>query len=258
MPPGIVTALHYIPVGEVQTTAEIRKGIDIIEQNNLDYPFKLNWNIVESLPVHEHVKRGCTDRDEYIENYKESLKNLAQCGITIVCYNFMPVLDWLRTNVMFELEDGSRALFHNIVDLVIFDLFILKRRGAENNYDPEILEEARKKNSLMNKDDKEVLQESLLMTLPGDKNSFTLEKLRHGLDGYADVSEKDLKDNLICFPGGVIPTAEEVGVMLAIHPDDPPWPVLGLPRVVSIASDLQSIFRTDLVRQKSCRGWQTG
>lgn len=240
---GVVTALHHIPVGEVWTEEEIRKRIELLEESNRNLHFELQWNVVESLPVHEHIKQGKADRDEYIEKYKTSLANLAKCGITRVCYNFMPVLDWLRSNVKYQLEDGSSALLYDYVDVAIFDLFILKREAAEKDYENTILEKAKEKYSHMDQQEIAVLEESLLMALPGDEKGFTLEKLRKGIRNYEAISEDQLRENLVYFLEAVIPTADELGVNLAIHPDDPPWPVLGLPRVVSSAEDLEYIFK---------------
>ncbi|WP_373056631.1 mannonate dehydratase [Zunongwangia sp. H14] len=239
---GVVTALHHLPVGEVWTVEEIEKRKKLLEDSNKEHPFPLHWNVVESLPVHEHIKQARPDREKYIENYKQSLRNLGKCGITRVCYNFMPVLDWLRTNVRYELEDGSTALLHNLEDLIVFDLFILKRENAEADYDAEMVEKAKAKHAEMKEEELEVLKASLLMALPGDKKGFTLEKLRNGLKDYEGISAEKLRENLVEFLKEVVPVAEEAGVVMAIHPDDPPWPVLGLPRVVSKASDLEYIF----------------
>lgn len=240
---GVVTALHHIPVGEVWSIDEIEKRKSLLEESNKNFSFPLHWNVVESLPVHEHIKQGKPDRDEYIDKYKKSLRNLGKSGINRVCYNFMPVLDWLRTNVKYRLEDGSTALLHNLEDLIIFDLYILKRENASKDYDAELLEKARDKYSEMKAEELEILKKSLLMALPGDEKGFTLEKLRKGLEDYKDISAEELRGNLVYFLSEVIPVAEEVGVKMAIHPDDPPWSVLGLPRVVSRASDLEYIFK---------------
>lgn len=239
---GVVTALHHIPVGEVWSTAEIEKRKTLLEESNKRNPFFLHWNVVESLPVHEHIKQGKTDKTEYIENYKQSLRNLGKSGITRVCYNFMPVLDWLRTNVRYELEDGSTALLHDLEDLIIFDLFILKREHAEEDYNTEMVQRARSRYAEMPQEELERLRESLLMALPGDQKGFTLKKLSQGLESYKGISAEQLRDNLVDFLKEVIPVAEEAGVKMAIHPDDPPWPVLGLPRVVSNKDDLDYIF----------------
>lgn len=239
---GVVTALQHIPVGEIWTKEEIGKRNAALEESNKKNAFALHWNVVESLPVHEHIKQGRPDRDQYIEKYKTSLRNLGTSGVTRVCYNFMPVLDWLRTNVKFKLDDGSTALLHNLEDLIIFDLYILKRVNASDDYDIEMVRKAKAKFSQMNAEELEILNRSLLMALPGDKMGFTLEKLRKGLEDYQEISAQELRDNLVYFLREVIPVAEEAGVKMAIHPDDPPWPVLGLPRVVSKASDLEYIF----------------
>ncbi|MDT0645140.1 mannonate dehydratase [Zunongwangia sp. F260] len=239
---GVVTALHHIPVGDVWSVEEIEKRKKLLEDSNNEHPFPLHWNVVESLPVHEHIKQARTDREKYIENYKQSLRNLGKCGITRVCYNFMPVLDWLRTNVRYLLEDGSTALLHNLEDLIIFDLFILNRENAEADYEAGLVEKAKAKHAEMKQEELEVLKKSLLMALPGDKEGFTLEKLRNGLKDYEGISAEQLREHLVEFLEKVIPVAEEAGVVMAIHPDDPPWPVLGLPRVVSTASDLDYLF----------------
>jgi len=241
---GVVTALHHIPVGEVWTVEEIRKRKELLAKSNEENPFPLHWNVVESLPVHEHIKQGRSDRDELIEKYKQSLRNLGKEGITRICYNFMPVLDWLRTNVHFKLEDGSTALLHDKKDLIIFDLFILKRENAEKVYDQGLVEEARQRYSEMSADELATIKNSLLMALPGDEKGFTLEKLKKGLKDYENISAEELQENLIYFLSEVIPVAEEAGVNMAIHPDDPPWSVLGLPRVVSTQEDLEYIFES--------------
>lgn len=239
---GVVTALHHIPVGEVWTVEEIEKRKALLEASNKENPFPLHWNVVESLPVHEHIKQGRGEKSQYIENYKESLRNLGKSGITGVCYNFMPVLDWLRTNVRYELADGSTALLHDLKDLIIFDLFILKRENAEEDYEAAMVERAKGKYQDMPDAELSRLKESLLMALPGDQKGFTLKKLRKGLEDYNGISAEQLRENLVDFLREVIPVAEEAGVKMAIHPDDPPWPVLGLPRVVSTAKDLDYIF----------------
>ncbi|WZL89576.1 mannonate dehydratase [Salinimicrobium sp. 3283s] len=239
---GVVTALHHIPVGEVWSIEEIEKRKSLLEESNRKNPFSLRWKVVESLPVHEHIKQGKGDKAKYIENYKQSLQNLGQSGITRICYNFMPVLDWLRTNVRYQLEDGSTALLHDLEDLIIFDLFILKRERAEEDYDQEMVKRAKSRFPQMPQEEIERLRESLLMALPGDQKGFTLGKLQQGLEHYKEISAEQLRENLVDFLKEVIPVAEEAGVKLAIHPDDPPWPVLGLPRVVSNKDDLDYIF----------------
>ena len=239
---GVVTALHQIPVGDIWTKEAIQERISQLEESNRLHSFKLHWNVVESLPVHEFIKQGRPERDQLIENYKVSLKNLAACGVKTICYNFMPILDWLRTNVRYELEDGSTALLHEMVDVVIFDIYMLQREGAEKSYSDDILEEAKAKYESLSDEEIAVLKQSLLMALPGDKDGFTIEKLKNGLQQYDGISREQLQENLIYFLKEVIPVAKELGVVLAIHPDDPPWPVFGLPRIVSTAEDLKFIF----------------
>jgi mannonate dehydratase len=240
---GVVTALHDIPVGEEWPVAAIKKHIGLLDKSNEAIPFALRWNVVESLPVHEHIKQGREDRDLYIEKYLKSLENLAQCGIKTICYNFMPVLDWLRTNVSYTLADGSKALCYNAVDLAIFDRYILKREDAINSYTSEIVEQAAAKFENISDAELDVLKRSLLMALPGDQKGFTMEKLKKGLADYEGISAEKLRENLIYFLKKVVPKAHELDVNLAIHPDDPPWPVFGLPRVVGSAEDLDAIFK---------------
>ena len=239
---GVVTALHQIPVGEIWTKEAIKERISQIEESNRLHSFKLHWNVVESLPVHEFIKQGRPERDQLIENYKESIKNLAACGVKTICYNFMPILDWLRTNVRYELEDGSTALLHDMIDVVIFDVYMLQRENAEQSYSDDILMRAKAKYESLSDHEIAVLKQSLLMALPGDKDGFTIEKLKNGLKQYDGISREQLQENLIYFLTEVIPVAEELNVVLAIHPDDPPWPVFGLPRIVSTAEDLKFIF----------------
>lgn len=239
---GVVTALHQIPVGDIWTKEAIQDRISQLEESNRLHSFKLHWNVVESLPVHEFIKQGRPERDQLIENYKLSLKNLAACGVKTVCYNFMPILDWLRTNVRHELEDGSTALLHEMIDVVIFDVYMLQREGAEKSYSDDILIQAKAKYESLSDEEITVLKQSLLMALPGDKDGFTIDKLKNGLQQYDGISREQLQENLIYFLKEVIPVAEELGVVLAIHPDDPPWPVFGLPRIVSTADDLKFVF----------------
>ncbi len=240
---GVVTALHHIPVGEVWTVAEIEKRIAALEESNKKHPFRLHWNVVESLPLHDAIKLGKPERDKFIENYKISLKNLGKCGVKTVCYNFMPVLDWLRTNVKFQLEDGSTALLHDKVELAVFDLFILKRENAESDYSEEIQKEAKKRFEAKTGEELVVLKRSMLMALPGDEEGFTLKKLKNELAAYDGISAERLREHLVYFLKEVIPVAEQSGVNMAIHPDDPPWPVFGLPRIVSNAEDLDYLFK---------------
>ncbi|RAJ97735.1 mannonate dehydratase [Larkinella arboricola] len=238
---GVVTALHQIPVGDVWTIAEIEKRKQLIEADNERY-VPLHWAVVESLPVHEDIKKGRPTRDQYIENYRQSLRNLAACGITTVCYNFMPVLDWSRTNLSYEMPDGSLALRFVWEDFAVFDLCILKRPGAEADYEPAVIEAARSKFSQMTPERITELSNIVLLGLPGSEEAFTLSTFQGLLDEYATINDRTLRDNLYHFIREVAPVAESVGINLCIHPDDPPRPLLGLPRIVSTEADLAELM----------------
>ncbi|GAA4411579.1 mannonate dehydratase [Nibrella viscosa] len=238
---GIVSALHQIPVGEVWPVGEIQKRQQLIEVGNERYS-SLHWVVVESLPVHEDIKKGRPGRATYIENYKQSLRNLAACGIKTVCYNFMPVLDWSRTNLNYQMPDGSRGLRFVWEDFAVFDLCILKRPGAEADYEPETIAAAHDKFAQMSPERIMELSSIVLLGLPGSEESFTLETFQGLLDEYKTIGDKALRENLYYFIGEVAPVAQEVGINLCIHPDDPPRPLLGLPRVVSTEADLAQLM----------------
>lgn len=238
---GVVTALHQIPVGGVWPVAEIRQRQQLIEADNEQYS-PLRWVVVESLPVHESIKKGLPDRVAYIANYKESLQNLAACGIKTVCYNFMPVLDWSRTNLNYEMPDGSRALRFVWEDFAIFDLCILKRPGAEADYQPELIESARRAFQAMTPEAISDLRNTALLGLPGSTEAFSLDTFQNLLDAYSSVGDAELRANLYDFIAEVAPVAESLGINLCIHPDDPPFPLLGLPRVVSTEADLAQLM----------------
>ncbi|MFA9193043.1 mannonate dehydratase [Flavobacterium sp. FBOR7N2.3] len=232
---GIVTALHQIPVGEIWTVEAIQERQELIKAAGME------WTVIESLPVHEEIKRACGNFKQYIENYKISLRNIAQCGIKVITYNFMPILDWVRTNHNFENPDGTKALLYNHIAFVYFDIHLLKRPNAENEYTAEQKKQAIEFGASLSTEEKELLFKNVLLGLPGSKINFTAEQILSLLDNYKDIDDNKLRENLIYFLSEVAPLAEELGLKLAIHPDDPPFPVMGLPRVVCTADDIKKI-----------------
>ncbi|OYT15525.1 MAG: mannonate dehydratase [Bacteroidetes bacterium 4572_77] len=235
---NIVTSLSKIPYGEVWAVDDIQARKNLLENNGL------KWSVVESIPVHEDIKTQTGNYLNYIENYKKSIENIAACGIDTVCYNFMPIMDWTRTNIEYELPNGAKTLRFELELFIAFDLFILKRENAELDYSSEQITASKKIFKYLNNDRKEELTKALIANLPGTDKKYTISEFKQALAKYEDIDRNKLKKHLYYFLNEIIPVAEKNGVKMCIHPDDPPFSLLGLPRIVSTENDITDLINS--------------
>ena len=240
---GVVTALHHIAAGEIWETQEILKRQAEIAVFADGSPSGLVWSVVESLPVSEDIKKRSGNWKEHIENYRRSMENLASCGLEVICYNFMPVLDWTRTDLAWRTRTGATCMRFDLIDFAVFDLHILRRAGAEKDFDEELRKSALERFNQRSRDQCDELTENIIFGLPGAAEKFSLSDVKRHLSEYNDISPEELRSNLIAFLHEVAPLAEELGLRLCCHPDDPPFPLLGLPRVMSTEQDYKAIVQ---------------
>jgi len=233
---GVVTALHHIATGELWPAADIAARKTEIEASGLE------WSVVESIPVHNDIKTRSGDYRRHIENYKQSLRHVGAAGIEVVCYNFMPVVDWTRTNLLYRLPNASHALRFEMTDFAAYDVFILRREQAEADYDPELLARASARFEGMDEAERELLEKNIIAGLPGGEGSYRRDEIRAAIAEFIALGTEGLRRNLFEFLKEVVPAAQEAGVRLCIHPDDPPFTLFGLPRVVSTAEDVRSLL----------------
>jgi len=233
---GIVSSLHHLAAGEVWTLNDIEKQRDLIEAAGLE------WSVIESIPVHNDIKTRSGDYLKYIENYRKSLRNVGIAGIKVVCYNFMPVVDWTRTNLMYRLPNSTRALRFEMTDFAAYDVFMLLRENASADYSPDLLLKAKSRFNQMSDNERKLLEMNIIAGLPGGEGSYTRETIRVAINEFIALGTQGLRSNLFAFLRDIIPTAESEGVKMCIHPDDPPFSLFGLPRVVSTAKDANAIL----------------
>jgi len=233
---GIVSSLQHVSTGDVWTVADVLAHKKLIENHGL------KWSVIESIPVHNDIKSRQGNYQQYIENYNKSIENVAQAGLNVVCYNFMPVVDWTRTNLNYQLPNQAQALRFEMTDFAAYDIFMLKRKGAESDYSADILSAANQRFQQMTIQQRECLEKNIIAGLPGGEGSYTRAEIKKSIEEFIELGEDNFRKNLFSFLREIIPVAEASGVRMCIHPDDPPFPLFGLPRVVSTANDARALL----------------